>query len=129
MEAIIENQFVGDPRDVSNYEKFILDAEQHRFSLVFDNLRLTFQQIERNAYATMEVILERCSREKPDFVLIPLVGSQILRSQKEVDNHMQEIFNNTSQYKIGKAERIIYQRVHGLRQVNTPMSTLYNFTS
>jgi len=32
-------------------------------------------------------------------------------------------------YKEGKTERVIYERVNGMRKINSILSTLYNFSS
>ena len=41
----------------------------------------------------MEIALERCIREKPDMILLPLVDNKILKSKKEVYQKLKNIFN------------------------------------
>ena len=84
---IIESKFHGQP--VDSYQKTHLDAEGHKITMFFEKLRLTFQAIDMHDFASMEVVLQRCIKEKPHFVVLPLVGTNaILRSQDQVDDHM-----------------------------------------
>lgn len=77
----------------------------------------------------MEIVLDRCQREKPDFILLPLEHSPTLRSQPDVDSYLSNLFTFSSQFKLGKTERIVYQRINGMKKVNAVLSILYNFSS
>ena len=67
---IIESKFIGEP--VSSFSEAVLDPEGHKLTLLFDKLRLTFQAIDSHDHSSMEVVLQRCIKEKPNFVMIPL---------------------------------------------------------
>lgn len=47
----------------------------------------------------------------------------------EVNQELVEYLKHKSQYKIGETERVIYQKINGLKKVNVMLSILYNFSS
>lgn len=70
-------------------------------------------------------------------VLVPTVGASpaysqtpLLATDAAVDSFInQELLSHSHLYKVGKTERLIYERVNGLKKPNTIMSTLYQFST
>ena len=68
-----------------NLEGVVFDPDQFKLSLLLKDLKVTFQAIDNQSYGTMELVMERCVKEKPDLVLLPISGSQMFYSLQEVD--------------------------------------------
>jgi hypothetical protein len=56
-------------------ENVSFDPDTYKLSLFFEGKRLTFQAIDNQNYSSMKIVLERCVKEKPDFVLLPIFPS------------------------------------------------------
>ena len=70
---------------VEDLDSLVFDPDQFKLSLLLRDKKITFQAIDNQSYGTMELVLERCVKEKPDLVLLPLVGSKVFSGLKEVD--------------------------------------------
>jgi hypothetical protein len=77
-------------------ENVVYDADQFKLSLLLKEQKVTFQAIDNQSFGTMELILERCVREKPDLVLLPIAGSQMLYGLPEVDAFVDNLFATSS---------------------------------
>ena len=77
-------------------EDVVYDADQFKLSLQLKDKKVTFQAIDNQSFGTMELILERCVKEKPDLVLLPIAGSRMLNGLPEVDAFMDNLFATSS---------------------------------
>ena len=73
---------------VEGIESLVFDPDQFKLSLLLKDQKITFQAIDNQSYGTMELVLERCVKEKPDLVLLPLVGGKVFSGLQEVDDFM-----------------------------------------
>ena len=51
------------------------------------------------------------------------------QSPEEIDDAMFNRFVGKKQFKVGQTERIVYQKVSGMKRPNALLSILYNFSS
>jgi len=80
------------------------------------------------------MVLDRCAKAKPDLVLLPLPladgKSLILKDKSMIDEFMTDNYlSNSCHFKPGRTERVVYERVNGMRKVNSIVSSLYNFSN
>ena len=72
-------------------------------------------------------------KERPDLVMITLApfsnGQRDYNSPSEIDRAMYHRFVGKNVFKVGQTERLVYEKVSGLKRVNTLQSLLYNFSS
>ena len=96
-------------------EKIKFSANEFKVTISKDSLKITFQAIDPNEFPSMEVILDRCVKEKPDLVLLPVtkhsaiyLEDNLILNQEETNNYMKDLLSLSSQYKKGRSERVIY---------------------
>ena len=77
-------------------ENVVYDPDQFKLSLLLKDEKITFQAIDNQSYGTMELVLERCVKEKPDLVLLPFSGNRMLNGLSEVDQCMDNLFATSS---------------------------------
>lgn len=53
-------------------EKIKYSANEFKVAIVKDDMKITFQAIDPNEFLSMEIILDRCVKEKPNLVLLPV---------------------------------------------------------
>ena len=63
-------------------EKVVYDPEIYKMCLFTGKKKITFQAIQNQNFSSMEIVLDRCSKEKPDLILLPLDSGPVLESQK-----------------------------------------------
>jgi hypothetical protein len=57
----------------TSLEKVVYDPDQYKLAMFMNgNKKVTFQAIDNQSYGSMELILERCVKEKPDLILLPI---------------------------------------------------------
>lgn len=132
-EAQSASQFLKQQLDGSSddFEDIMLEPEKHSVSLLFSALHISFQLIERHKHSSMEIVLDRVSRAKPDLVLLPITGQpNLLKTRSEVDQFLEEnVVRHSDHFKLSRAENAVEERVHGMKRINTVYSTLLSFSS
>ena len=53
-------------------EKIKYSANEHKVAIVKDDVKITFQAIDPNEFPSMEIVLDRCIKDKPNLVLLPI---------------------------------------------------------
>ena len=114
-------------------QDLVLDVNSHKLTLSLPDVKLVFQAIDPYSYSGMELVLDRCTRIKPDLVMLPINGrlinqneNTLLQNHEAIDKFIdEEILVNKNLYKESKAERAIQERVNSLRKMNVILSTLY----
>mgnify|MGYP006893377841 CR=1 FL=1 len=57
-------------------------------TMVFKDIRVTFQALDPYNWSGLEMVLDRCTKGKPDLVMLPLNGGLtplMLETKEEVD--------------------------------------------
>lgn len=84
---------------------------------------------------SMERVLDILYKEKPECVFIygrqPQTETDAFEyfDAEEIDNFMYNRFKGKTNFKVGHGERMVYEKVTGLKRAAVNQSILYNFSS
>lgn len=78
-------------------------------------------------------MLDLLRKEKPDRVILTAspfgLEGNTYADPESIDRAMFDRYQGRKHFKVGQTERVVYQRVSGLKRVNANHSILYNFCS
>ena len=83
--------------------------------------------------SSIEPVLNTLGKERCELALLTLMpfnGDQtVFRASEEIDEAMFNRMQGKKHFKVGQAERLVYEKIAGLKKVNILQSALYNFCS
>ena len=101
-----------------------------------NDFRIVFLGIANRDASYLERVLNILSKESPKQVFISLSpyfmkeeNLSTYENAEEIDTAMVSRFSGKTNFKVGQSQRIIYERVTGLKLPNINQSILYNFSS
>ena len=78
-------------------------------------------------------MIELLRNERPDEIAITLApfynDQRVFASATEIDRAMIHRMQGKKLFKVGQSERVVYEKVAGLKRTNGLLSILYNFSS
>ena len=101
-----------------------------------NDFRIVFLGIANRDASYLERVLNILSKERPKQVFVSLSpyfmkdeNLSTYENAEEIDTAMVSRFRGKTNFKVGQSQRIIYERVTGLKLPNINQSILYNFSS
>ncbi len=79
------------------------------------------------------MVLDTLQQEKCDIVMLTLapfsLEQRVYTNPNEIDEAMFNRFKGKKHFQVGATERLVYEKVSGMKRVNMPQSIMYNFSS
>ena len=81
----------------------------------------------------LERTLDTLSKENPQNVFIPLSpfheDTQSYFEAEQIDNALMSRYMGKKAFRVGAEERVVYEKVSGLKRTSVAQSMIYNFSS
>ena len=114
-------------------EEFSYDRSKDKLVVRHNESRIVFQGIQKRNADSMVHAIDLLRKERPDLIMITLAPfsneQRDYNSPSEIDRALFHRFKGKNIFKVGQTERLVYEKVSGLKRVNTLQSILYNLSS
>jgi hypothetical protein len=119
IQSVNVNDLVAEELNINDKTtKMHFNPESERLTLHMKGVRYVLQNIKNYGLSDMHKVINAFSKEKFDAVMLtqpPLRQNSILTTQDQISSELAAYLNVKKRFKAGDVERVVYEKVNGLR--------------
>jgi len=119
IQSVDVNDLVAEELNINDKTtKMHFNPESERLTLNMKGVRYVLQNIKNYGLSDMHKVINAFSKERFDAVMLtqpPLRQNSILTTQDQVSSELATYLNVKKRFKAGDVERVVYEKVNGLR--------------